>query len=178
MGRCWEWLVQAHYEELLANATSNGPGGLVSGAIANFNITDSRLSQLRGLLDGQNPFPTEPIQLGLIFDDNAIVAADLWHPDPLILSANPGFDGIIGIRTDFEGTLAGGGTWIDDEQRESLCGPGFSSPESSAVPVGMGNIYNCKEPVDNDDGLPICFSWPVLPSSIKTDYLLYKRSDG
>ena len=35
-----------------------------------------------------------------------------------------------------------------------------------------------KSPTDADDGFPICFSWPVLLTSVKREYRLYKRLDG
>lgn len=36
--------------------------------------------------------------------------------------------------------------------------------------------YNCT--AQNYDGLPVCFSWPVLPSTISKESLLVTLTDG
>jgi len=127
---------------------------------------------------GSDQNVTQNVQIGALWDDEAIIAADLWAAEPKILSALPGFDGTIGLEGDADSALAGGATYVTDAQREQLCGPGFDGPVSSAVPQVVGNLYNCKVAPEQHDGFPICFSWPVLPSSIDRTYLLYKRSDG
>lgn len=169
---------QLTVEQLLQQimgAAGSGGGTMDLGAMP--DIPPGAIAGLQCALDGIGNV-TENVRLGLLMDDVAIIAADLWADEPKILSALPGFDGIIGLDGGTEAALAGGATFVTDEQREELCGPGFEGPASSAVPFAVGNTYTCENPIDAMDGFPICFSWPVLPSSINNTYLLYKRSDG
>lgn len=181
-------VLMAQIQALTQNAT--GGGGL-AGVLAPGNLPPSATNALQCLLSGQGLPPatlqaflgscqqvTENLQVGALWDDEAIIAADLWAPDPVILSALPGFDGIIGLAGDEESALAGGATFITEDQREGLCGPGVEGPVTSAVPISIGNVYNCQNVPDQHDRFPICFSWPILPSSIDRNYILYKRSDG
>lgn len=50
-------------------------------------------------------------------------------------------------------------------------------PAPRAPPTSLHcRSYNCT--AANLDGLPICFSWPVLPSSISKDSFLMTLSNG
>lgn len=175
-------------QSIAGNAT--GGGGL-AGILAPGNLPPPLANTLQCLLTAQGITPqlladflggdqmvTQNVQIGALWDDEAIIAADLWASEPKILSALPGFDGIIGLATDEESALQGGATFVTDQQREELCGPGVAAPVTSAIGSVIGNIYNCEVAPNQHDGFPICFSWPVLPSSINREYLLYKRSDG
>lgn len=180
--------LMAQIQTITQNAT--GGGGL-AGVLAPGNLPPGSANALQCLLSAQGIPPaalrallnscrqvSDNVQIGALWDDEAIIAADLWAPNPLILSALPGFDGIIGLAGDEESAIEGGAAFITEEQREGLCGPSAEGPVTSAIAPWVGNVYNCQTAPDQHDGFPICFSWPVLPSSIDRNFFLYKRSDG
>eukprot|EP00756_Hemistasia_phaeocysticola_P036919 Hpha_TRINITY_DN16668_c0_g3::TRINITY_DN16668_c0_g3_i6::g.178261::m.178261 len=114
-----------------------------------------------------------------LLDEECVIAADLWSPEPKILSSSAGFDGIIGLqRVTRQNVLAAGGAW-DDTFFDKCPGanPG-NPPTQTAGTAAINRLYFCEEEVDHDDGMPVCFSWPVLPSSISPANFLIRRSDG
>ena len=71
---------------------------------------------------------------------------------------------------------AANGTW----RVNVTCSNGQAPPtrvltSASSQQMWSGG-YNCT--ADHYDGLPVCFSWPVLPSSISKESLLVTLSDG
>lgn len=102
--------------------------------------------------------------------DDTIINADLWSTQPEMLSAGFGFDGIIGIEGDEAEVRAAGGAW-----NTVTCANGEEPPRNvltSAAPAGnLDMLYDNN--VTNADGLPIVFSYPVLPSTVDhTDFLI------
>ena len=102
--------------DLLANANPDGPGGgaglggagggSLAGALAAgvlpAPIATALVNFLTCAVISANG---TGIQLGLLFEDNAIIAADLWDEEPKILSGSPGFDGIVGLDLDYNSSL-------------------------------------------------------------------------
>jgi hypothetical protein len=96
-----------------------------------------------------------------------LINADLWGSTPAILSANYGFEGIEGVPQGESNVIAAGGTW------ENITTPGASyaafttasTPENVAFGFGYATYHA--------DAMPICFSWPVLPTTVNpSDFLL------
>jgi len=98
---------------------------------------------------------------------DVLINADLWGNTPEILSANYGFEGIEGVPQGQTNVIAAGGAW------ETVTTPGASyaafttasTPSDVAIGFGYATHYA--------DAMPICFSWPVLPSTVNpSDFLL------
>jgi len=96
-----------------------------------------------------------------------LVNANLWHPDPKILTADYAFEGILGIPPPFdERTSRKAGASVSFV----VCSDGTIQPITRAASkieikkaFGRGSEYG--------DGLPVVFSWPVLPSTVqRTDF--------
>ena len=110
-----------------------------------------------------------------------ILAADIWSVEPKIMSANLGFEGIIGVETVKDAVVAAGGAWNSDL---STCSDGSEVPlrslTSAADPANVYSLYDCadRSAVDHLDAVPVCFSWPVVPSSIKREHFKFTRTDG
>jgi hypothetical protein len=97
-----------------------------------------------------------------------IVDADLWSARPEILSAGYGFDGIIGVDGGEAEVRAAGGTW----NTPSCSGgqpPARAAQTSSATPRNVSVAFDGS--ARDADGLPVVFSWPILPSTLRhTDF--------
>jgi hypothetical protein len=97
---------------------------------------------------------------------DVLIFADLWTSAPEILSAGYGFDSILGVPDgDQEADVRdAGGTW-----NAATCASGDEPPisarTSAATPSGMATTFG--NPVVYGDGLPVVFSWPVLPSTVQ-----------
>jgi hypothetical protein len=98
---------------------------------------------------------------------DVLINADLWGSTPQILSANYGFEGIEGVPEGQASVIAAGGTW------ENVTTPGASyaafttATSPSDVAFGFGYATNYA------DAMPICFTWPVLPTTVNpSDFLL------
>jgi hypothetical protein len=105
---------------------------------------------------------------------DVIINADIWSFEPEILSAGYGFDGIIGIEGGEAEVRAAGGTW-----NTVTCTNGAEPPRnvltSSATADAVFNTFDGR--ASADDGLPIVFSYPILPSTLNhTDFLVTLNS--
>jgi hypothetical protein len=99
-----------------------------------------------------------------------IIEADLWSPEPEILSAGYGFDNIIGVPGEEEEVRAAGGAWnrVTCTNGEK---PDRAVLTSSVQPNQVAVVYG--QSVEFADGLPVVFSWPILPSTLDpTDFLV------
>lgn len=101
---------------------------------------------------------------------DVIINADLWSSTPAILSAGYGFDNIIGVPGGEAEVRAAGGTW-----NTVICSNGVEPDRavltSSAQPNQISVAYG--QAVHYADGLPVVFSWPILPSTLNaTDFLV------
>jgi hypothetical protein len=91
---------------------------------------------------------------------DVLIDADLWGDSPAILSANYGFEGIEGVPGYEAAVIAAGGAW------ESINTPGasYAAYTSSQTPSGVAIAFGYA--TDHADAMPICFTWPVLPSTV------------
>lgn len=108
----------------------------------------------------------ETLTFQLLHQDT-IINADLWSSEPEMLSAGYGFDNIIGVEGEEAEVRAAGGTWntvtCTDPARSVLT----SSSTPNTVAAGFDNS------AEFADGLPVVFSWPILPSTLNhTDFLV------
>lgn len=103
-----------------------------------------------------------------LLHQDMIINADLWSNRPEILSAGYGFDGIIGVEGGEAEVRAAGGTWNTvtcSDGRE----PTRNVLTSSSTPTNVVNAFD--RVANHADGLPVVFSYPVLPSTVNhTDF--------
>lgn len=97
---------------------------------------------------------------------DVLVNADLWDDSARIMSADYAFEGIqgVGALTDTIASqatvVAAGGTW----QTLATANP---PPTAFTTAITPANVYQAfGHPTYYADALPVCFSWPVLPSSV------------
>lgn len=122
----------------------------------------------------------EPSQL---LREDTLIAADAWAPEPKMLAAGLGFTEIIGVPglslDDLELSRTqvrlAGGAW-NDAACERGGEPSLASYTSAAAPDAIRSLYGA--PVYYSDGLPIEFSWPVLPSTLEPDDFAVTLNDG
>ena len=102
--------------------------------------------------------------------DGALKEADYWSDKPVILSAGMGFEGIIGWSEVNEETVREAeGSWYGSV----ICTNGEDPPAgaytSTVSTAGIELFY--KGTAEDDDGLPIVFSWPVATETVDiTDF--------
>ncbi|MEO8607574.1 MAG: phospholipase [Chloroflexota bacterium] len=99
---------------------------------------------------------------------DTIINADLWSSQPEIFSAGYGFDNIIGVDGGETEVRATGGTW-----NTVTCSNGAEPPRSaltsSATKQNVTAVFD--HTADHADGLPVVFSYPILPSTLdNTDF--------
>jgi hypothetical protein len=104
--------------------------------------------------------------------------ADMWDTKPEIMSAGYGFEGIEGVGTIAEQnptqseTVAAGGAW------ESIATAGAPANAYTTATSPMGVAIAFGYPTYLADAMPVCFSWPVLPSTVSRKNFAISRSDG
>ncbi len=105
---------------------------------------------------------------------DVLIDADLWSGQAEIMSANLGFEGIIGVPGgDLEGPArAAGGTW----EFLTCTDPATRALTSVQTPAGVAATYGY--PVFFADALPIVFSWPLLPSTVQATDFMLTLNDG
>ena len=102
--------------------------------------------------------------------DGALKEADYWSDEPGILSAGMGFEGIIGWpEVNQETVREAEGSWYGSV----ICTNGEDPPAgaytSTVSTAGIELFY--KGTAEDDDGLPIVFSWPVATETVDlTDF--------
>ena len=98
---------------------------------------------------------------------DVLIDADLWGDSPAILSANYGFQGIEGVPGYEAAVIAAGGAW----ENIYTAGATYAAYTTSQTPQTIATGFGY--PTNHADAMPICFTWPVLPSSVNpTDFRL------
>ncbi|KTD46609.1 hypothetical protein Lrub_1531 [Legionella rubrilucens] len=113
-----------------------------------------------------NVIPPPSLAYQSLLEDK-LINADLWGNQPEILSANYGFEGIEGVPGNESGVVAAGGAWM------TITTPGapFAAYTTAQTPTDVA--FGFGYPTNHADAMPICFSWPVLPSTVRpTDFRL------
>lgn len=122
-------------------------------------------------------------QPSAVLREDVLISADAWDPQPKMLAAGLGFTDIIGVpelsiddlaltRTQ---VLLAGGAW-NDATCTAGGEPELSSYTSAASPEAIESLYGAA--TYYADGLPIEFSWPVLPSTLSPDDIAVILTDG
>ena len=137
-----------------------------------------------GAAAGARLVAARPEPLGYrILRQDVIVNADIWNRRPEIMAAGLGFTGIIGVpdlsasNVTLSKTLAvlAGGTW-----NKLQCAPGqtpsLANYTSAASPSGVRFYYG--QSVYYSDGLPVEFSWPIVPSTLDPSDFRVTLSNG
>lgn len=108
-----------------------------------------------------------PNPLSLTLWEDIIINADLWGEEPEILSAGYGFEGIEGVDQGESYVVAAGGAW----EIVTTPDPPYAALTSAKTPSGISLAWGY--PTYFADAMPICFSWPVLPSTVdRSDFAL------
>lgn len=130
-----------------------------------------------------NASAEDPTRSSQLLKKNVLVNADMWTWKPQMLAGSLGFNAILGVPgldgdpTEEEARQAVldiEGAWLDDLSCKAE--PAIGDYSSAASPTGIGFAYGWS--VDYGDGLPLEFSWPVLPGSIDPTDFLVTKSDG
>lgn len=124
-----------------------------------------------------------PTRTSQLLKKDVLIGADMWTWKPQMLAGGLGFDSILGVPG-LDGTptvdearqsvLDVNGAWLDDLTCSAT--PAIGDYTSAASPNAIAFAYGW--PVDYGDGMPLEFSWPVLPSSVDTTDFLVTKSNG
>jgi hypothetical protein len=114
---------------------------------------------------------------------DVIINADIWNSKPEMMAAGLGFTNIIGVpdlstsNMPLSRTLArlAGGTWNNVSCPNGQTPP-LASFTSAATPSSIRSLYG--QDVYYSDGLPVEFSWPILPSTLDADDFKVNLSNG
>jgi hypothetical protein len=118
-----------------------------------------------------------------VLRQDVIINADIWAAKPEMMAAGLGFTSIVGVPNlstsdvTLSKTLAvlAGGTW-NNVHCASGQTPPLASYTSASTPSGVRKYYG--ENVYYSDGLPVEFSWPMLPSTLDADDFKVTLSNG
>jgi hypothetical protein len=118
-----------------------------------------------------------------VLRQDVIINADIWARKPEMMAAGLGFTNIVGVPNlstsdvTLSKTLAvlAGGTWNNVRCANGQTPP-LSSFTSASTPQGVRDLYG--EAAYYSDGLPVEFSWPILPSTLDADDFKVNLSNG
>jgi hypothetical protein len=118
-----------------------------------------------------------------VLRQDVIINADIWAAKPEMMAAGLGFTSIVGVPNlstsdvTLSETLAvlAGGTWNHVHCTNGQTPP-LASYTSASTPAGVRLYYG--ENVYYSDGLPVEFSWPILPSTLDADDFKVTLSNG
>ena len=114
---------------------------------------------------------------------NVIINADIWNRKPEMMAAGLGFENIVGVpnlstsNVGLSSTLTrlAGGTWNSVHCTNGQTPP-LASYTSASTPSGVRSLYG--QDVYYSDGLPVEFSWPILPSTLDADDFRVTLNNG
>jgi hypothetical protein len=118
-----------------------------------------------------------------VLRQDVIINADIWAAKPEMMAAGLGFTNIVGVpnlstsNVTLSKTLAvlAGGTWNNVRCTNGQTPP-LSSYTSASTPQGVRLYYG--QNVYYSDGLPVEFSWPILPSTLDANDFKVTLSNG
>lgn len=128
---------------------------------------------LAGLLSFPEEARAEPSLSYQLLMQDILINADLWDTVPRILASDYAFEGIIGVAINEADVRAAGGTWNTVTGSDNAPDRAYTSAMSPS-----GAAFSFGYPVHFADALPVVFSWPVLPSTVKPDNFLLTLNTG
>jgi hypothetical protein len=142
----------------------------------------SAASANAGLAATRSSVAATPITYQVLRQD-VIINADIWAAKPEMMAAGLGFTSIVGVPNlstsdvTLSKTLAvlAGGTW-NNVRCTSGQTPPLASYTSASTPAGVRKYWG--QAVYYSDGLPVEFSWPILPSTLDADDFKVTLSNG
>jgi hypothetical protein len=142
----------------------------------------SAASANAGLAATESSVAKTPVTYQVLRQD-VIINADIWAAKPEMMAAGLGFTNIVGVpnlstsNVPLSKTLAvlAGGTWNSVRCTNGQTPP-LSSYTSASTPAGVRLYYG--ENVYYSDGLPVEFSWPILPSTLDADDFKVTLNNG
>ncbi len=142
----------------------------------------SAASANAGLAASHSSIAGPPVTYQVLRQD-VIINADIWAAKPEMMAAGLGFTNIVGVpnlstsNVPLSKTLAvlAGGTWNHVSCANGQTPP-LSSYTSASTPQGVRAYYG--ENVYYSDGLPVEFSWPLLPSTLDANDFKVTLSNG
>jgi hypothetical protein len=153
-----------NYQYVLSNALSK------TISIASPSLTHTLLPKL-----DVNVEPTATYKTLL---RDVLVNADMWDIKPEIMSAGYGFQGIEGVGNITElnptrdAVIAAGGAW----ETITTPNPPPAAYTTAASPAGVA--FGFGYPTYLADAMPVCFSWPVQPSTVSPKNFALKLNTG
>jgi hypothetical protein len=136
-----------------------------------------------GLLMPSKAAAEDPSPTSQLLKKDVLVGADMWTWKPQMLAGGMGFNAILGlpgldgsptVEEARKAVLDVEGAWLDD--LECTVEPAISDYSSAAGSNGMAFSYGW--PQYYGDGMPLEFSWPVLPSTVDPTDFLVTKSNG
>ena len=135
-----------------------------------------------GLAAPRSSVAATPVTYQVLRQD-VIINADIWAAKPEMMAAGLGFTNIVGVPNlstsdvPLSKTLAvnHGGTWNNVRCANGQTPP-LASYTSASTPSGVRKFYG--EDVYYSDGLPVEFSWPLLPSTLDADDFRVTLNNG
>ena len=114
---------------------------------------------------------------------NVIINADIWNRKPEMMAAGLGFENIVGVPNLSTSNLSlsstmvrlAGGTWNNVHCTNGQTPP-LASYTSASTPSGVRSLWG--QDVYYSDGLPVEFSWPILPSTLDADDFRVTLNNG
>jgi hypothetical protein len=139
------------------------------------------------LVAGQNLTILDPDQGTPTYQtlkQDILINADIWDPEPKMLSAGLGFTDILGVEgltsndlvTSEQVVRAAGGAWNTPDCSTTGATPSLGAYTSAASPSAMA--FGFGYPVVGGSGLPVVFSWPVRPSTVDATDFVVIMNDG
>ena len=112
---------------------------------------------------------------------DVLIHADMWSRKPKMMAAGLGFTNIIGVpgmdpndlAASERAVRAAGGAW---DQLSCAETPALGDYTSAASPSSVAYSYGY--PTTHSDGLPVEFSWPILPSTLDAGDFRVTLNDG
>jgi hypothetical protein len=143
----------------------------------------SAVSANVGLASPERSSAAGPPPTYQVLRQDVIINADIWAAKPEMMAAGLGFTSIVGVpnlstsNVTLSKTLAvlAGGTW-NHVHCTSGQTPPLASYTSASTPAGVRQFYG--QNVYYSDGLPVEFSWPILPSTLDADDFQVTLSNG
>ena len=115
----------------------------------------------------------EPTLSYQVLMQDILINADLWGTVPRIMASDYAFEGIMGVTLNETDVRAAGGTWNTVTGSDNPPDRAYTSAQSPS-----GVAFSFGYPVNFADALPVVFSWPVLPSTVKPENFLLTLNTG